>query len=209
MKNTYKTEDKILQICKELREKAITPVEEEKSRILLEAKELADKMVEEARGQRDAILQKTTREVEEKLKRMDSALAAAYKDTIENLKSAIKEKLIHPAWQDLCKAELRDKGVIAALITSLVNGVEKDGIDSDISVYIPQMLVKSDVDKLLADEIKKRLQNKGVLLSGQVGSGVYMRLEKDKIAYDFTALEEMVWPHLYEEFRSQFMGIST
>lgn len=209
MKNIEKTEDKIRQICEELRLQAIIPANAEAERIVAEAKALAIQIKAEAIAERDRLMEQAEAKHKALETKLTGALKMAYEQALEGLKHEITTKVIRPTWKQLVKDALNKPDLIAQLLTSLVRGAEKEGISS-VHAYVPASIDTHAVNALLANEIKAKLQEGGVLLTGEIQSGVLIRLVGEEIAFDFSgkALEELLFSHVYEGFRESFMDFS-
>lgn len=210
MKSFEKAEDKIRLICDELRNNTLKPAQDQAKELVKEAEMQAKKIKEEAREKHDKMIKEAKEKIAKEEKVLKSTLEHAYRMALENFKQNVSTKLVRDSWKELFKGEVKNERIVAELLSSLVKGIEKEGIEGDLHAYIPAELKSDDVNALLAKGVRDRLAEKSVLLDGEMDSGVSVKLEDENIKFDFTgdALEKILWPYIYEGFRDKFISSS-
>ena len=88
-----------------------------------------------------------------------------------------------------------------------VEAIQKDGLEADLSAYIPSAVPAKEVNQLLTAGILQHLREKSVLLSS-IGGGIEVKLLKDNITIDLsdTALKEVIAEYIRKDFRDYIFG---
>lgn len=207
MKGTETGKDKVKKICDILRRETLDPALSEAEQIIRSAKEQAKEIVNA--GQREAArqIEEARQEIERQKNVFQSSLNQACKQALEALKQSIEEKLFNQELGSILTKHTADPKVIAELISAVVRGVEKEGIDGLLSVYIPAAVPARSVNQLLAQEIVGKLKEKSVLV-GPLAGGIEVKLHKDNITLDLSsaALKELVANYIRKDFREMIFS---
>ncbi len=207
MKGIETGNDKVKKICDLLKKETIDPARKEAEEIVARAQEKAALLISEAKKEVEG-LHADARDFEERQKNIfQAALNAACKQTIEILKESIEEKLFNKELASVFGKNIKEPVLLARLIEAVTTALEKDGINADLSVYIPAAVPARDVNTLLGEKILARLREKSVLLSNIEG-GVEVKLHKDNITIDVSdvALRELVSRYIRKDFREMLFG---
>lgn len=202
MKTLDTAEDKIQKICDTLRHKTLEPAQEEAKRIVAEAQERAEQIVHHAEKQVEQLLAEARKNIERERNVFQSSLSQAGKQSLEALRQAIEHKLFNNEIQELIGQQATNPNVVAKLISAVVAGLEKDGLDADLAVYIPASVSVKEVNQLLGERILNKLKDKSVVL-GDFGGGVKVRLEGKRMTLDVsnTVLEDLMSQYVRKDFR--------
>lgn len=207
MKGTETGKDKVKKICDILRRETLEPAEIEAEQILRLAKEQADKIVAAAHQEAEAVHLEARQEIELQKNVFQSSLSQACKQALESLKQSVEEKLFNQELSRLMTKQMQDPKVLAQLITAAVKGIEKEGIDAALSVYIPAAVPARAVNMMLAHEILERLKEKSVLV-GPLTGGIEIKWHEENITIDISdaALKEIVANYIRKDFRELIFG---
>ena len=125
------------------------------------------------------------------------------------LKQSIEEKLFDQELAKLITKHTHDPKVLSQLITAVVKAIEKDGLEANLSIYVPAAVPARDVNTLLAHEILEKLKEKSVLV-GPFTGGIEVKLHKENITVDITdsALKELVANYIRKDFREMIFGVA-
>ncbi len=199
--NTSK--DKIKKICEHLKKETLEPAQMEASEILQRAKEEAAAIVASAREEAVRLRGEAKEAIEQRGVVFEASLKQTCKLAIEALKQTIVEKFFQPELGLALKAPLQEKEVIAKLLGAVIQGIEKMGIDGDITAYVASIVPASEVNALMAPKVLQRLKDHGVLV-GSFSSGIKIKIEKENITLDLTdqALKELVASYASAGFRT-------
>lgn len=202
-----KGKDKVKKICEVLRKETLDPAREEAAMIIEAAHVDAGKILIEARREREKILAEAMAEIERQRVIFQSSLAQACRQSLETLKQSIEEKLFNQELLQTLLGPLKDPNVLAKLIQAVVEAVEKEGIETDLSAYISASVPARAVNELLARSVLDKLKEKSVLL-GPMAGGIAVKLHGQKITLDLSeaALKELVANYIRKDFRSLLLG---
>jgi V/A-type H+-transporting ATPase subunit E len=207
MKGTESGKDKVKKICDILRRETLEPAEIEAEQIIRSAKEQAEQIVAVAHKEVEKIHLEARQDIERQRNVFQSSLSQACKQAIEALKQGIEEKLFNQELTRLITKHTQDPKVLAQLVTAVVKGIEKEGIEAELSVYIPATVPARAVNMLLAHETLEKLKEKSVLV-GPLTGGIEVKLLKENITIDISdaALKELLANYIRKDFRELIFG---
>lgn len=201
--------DKVKKICDVLRRETLEPAQREAEEMLSNARQDAERMVEEARQAIQRMENEALQEIERQKTVFQSSLSQACKQAVESLRQSIEERLFNPGLMELIKEQMQDPNLIAQLVHAAVKAVEKEGLEANLSIYIPAAVPAKSVNALLGDAILKQLKEKTVLI-GPLTGGIEVKLHKENMTVDISdaALKEIVANYIRKDFREMFFGKS-
>lgn len=207
MKGTDTGSERVKKICDVLRRETLEPAKREAEEIVFEARRQAESIVEEAKQTAERLQVEAREEIERQKSIFQSSLFQACKQAIESLKQKIEEKLFNPALSRLFAKGTQSPEVITRLIQAVIKALEKEGVEADLSAYIPAAVSASELNEMLGKEIIHRLREKSVLI-GSMGGGIEVKLHDHKITIDIsdTALKELVSSFVRKDLREFFFG---
>ena len=146
-------------------------------------------------------------EIERQRNIFQSSLYQACKQALESLRQNIEEKLFNQELGRLFSKNMQSPDVIARLITAAVKALEKDGVEADLSVYIPAAVPARTINEMLGKDIVEKLKEKSVLV-GPLTAGIEVKLHDHDITIDISdaALKELVSRYIRKDFRELFFG---
>jgi V/A-type H+-transporting ATPase subunit E len=202
MKGLESGKDKVKKICEVLKKETLEPAKKEAEEILHQAHATAENIISQANAKAKDIESAAKKEIERQRNVFQSSLHQACKQSIESLKQEIENNLFSKDLSGLITKQTQDPKVIAELVTAVVNAIEKEGIDSDITAYVSSAVPAKAINSLLAQNILQRLKEKEVVL-GSMQGGVAVKLHKENITLDITdvALKELVSQYIRKDFR--------
>jgi V/A-type H+/Na+-transporting ATPase subunit E len=208
MKGTESGKDKVKKICDILRRETLEPAEIEAEQIIRTAREQAEQIVMAAQKEAEKLQQEAGQEIERQRNVFQSSLSQACKQAMAALKQDIEEKLFNQELSRLITKHTQDPKVLAQLVTAIVEGIEKEGIEAALSVYIPAAVPARSVNMLLAHEVLEKLKEKSVLI-GPLTGGIEVKLHKENITIDISdaALKELVANYIRKDFRELIFGL--
>jgi V/A-type H+-transporting ATPase subunit E len=207
MKGIETGKDKVKKICDILRRETLEPAKNEADEIIRSAREQAEKIVDSAHKEVERLNEEARQDIERQKNVFQSSLSQACKQAIESLKHSIEEKLFDQELARLITKHTQDPKVLSQVITAVVNGIEKDGIEANLSIYVPAAVPARAVNTLLAHEILEKLKEKSVLV-GPITGGIEVKLHKENITVDISdaALKELVANYIRKDFREMIFG---
>lgn len=202
-----KGKDKVKKICDILRRDTLEPAQREAGEIIARAQQEAEKLIKEARLLAQKIEVEAHSEVERQKQILHSSLVQATQQVVESLKQRIEEKLFVPGLTRLLAEQMQDPQVIVQLIQAVVQAIHKEGLDTNLSVYVPAVVPPKAVNGLLAGDVLNRLKEKSVLI-GPMAGGIEVRLHDEDVTIDISDLtiKEMVASYIRKDFRELLFG---
>lgn len=202
MKGLETGKDKVKKICDLLKRETLEPAEHEAKEILDAARRRAEDMIAEAHRKTEEMHQVAHEEIMQQRAVFQASLAQACRQTLDSLKEKIVTKLFNPELLQLLSGPLKDPKIVAKLIDVVVQAIEKEGIESNLSAAISSSVSAQDVNKLLTTKIVERLKEKGVLLSS-IGGGVEVKVINQNMTIDLSdsAFYELVAGFIRKDFR--------
>ncbi len=203
MENLETGKDRVKKICEVLKRETLEPAIREAEEIVIAARDEAEKILEKAKKKASKMVEDAQNDIDRRQTMFQASLSAACRQAIDMLKQQIEEKLFNPKLAEVISKSLNDPKVIAQLISTIVKSIEKEGIETDLSVVIPAAIPAREINALLAKEIIEKLKEKSVLL-GPIKGGIEVKLHRDKITIDMTdkALRELVGSYIRKDFRN-------
>jgi V/A-type H+-transporting ATPase subunit E len=208
MKGLESGKDKVKKICEVLKKETLEPAKREAEEILQGAHAEAEKIVAEARQKAAGLELDAKKQIERERNIFQSSLNQACKQSLEQLKQQIEDNLFNKELTRLITKQMQDPKVLADLITAIVKAIDKEGIDADLSAYVPASVPAKSVNSLLLQDVLQRLKEKEVLL-GSMAGGIAVKLHKDNITLDITdaALKELVSQYIRKDFRDMVFAV--
>lgn len=202
MKGIETGKDKVKKICDALRRETLEPAMHEAEEIIRSAKESAQGILESAHKQAAEVKAQALGEIERQKNVFQSSLTQACKQTMEALRQSIEERLLHRELASAFTKHTQDPKVLSSLIEAVIKGLEKEGVDADLSVYIPAAVPARTVNEFLGSKILEKLREKSVLL-GPLTGGIELKVHGENITVDISdvALRELVANYIRKDFR--------
>lgn len=199
--------EKVKEICDALRRETLEPARQKADEMLLEAKGQAKAMIEEAKAEIEKLRAEANQEMQRQKNIFQSSLHQAVKQTLEALKQDIEEKLLHRQLADLIQAKMQDPAVITHVIEAVIGALDKEGVEANLSVYVPAAVPARAINEKLAKQTIERLKEKSVLI-GPMAGGIEVKLHDQNITIDVTdaALKGLVAQYIRKDFREMFFG---
>ncbi|MCP5492709.1 MAG: V-type ATP synthase subunit E [Chlamydiales bacterium] len=195
-------QDKVKKICDALKAETLDPAKREAEALINESKRKAKEIVDAARAEGEALIAHAEEEIVKKRATAESALRLAARQTIEALKQKIESQFFNRELTGLVETELQKSDVIAKLIETVVNAIEKEGVEANLEAIVPKVISAEEVNKALGKAIIERLKSKGVIL-GDIKGGAEVKLIDKHITLDITdeALCNLLADYIRDDFR--------
>jgi len=202
MKGLDNGKNKIQKICDALRVETLEPAKQEAREILENAHLQAADLVREAKEKMQSLIEATDREIGQKQKAFHSSMQLASRQAIELLKQKIEQELFFHGLADFVAKEMADPKLISHLISCCIKTLQENGIESDISVVIPQTIAPRTINTLLVQNFIDRLKEKSVVL-GDFDGGVQIKLLDRQMTIDISdrVLRELIAKFIRHDFR--------
>jgi V/A-type H+-transporting ATPase subunit E len=207
MKGLETGKDKVKKICEALKKETLEPARQEADEMKAAAKREADAIIARAKDSAEEMLESARREIERQKQAFQASLSQACQQALNVLKEKIEHQLFNPILHQWITKPLQDPKVVAQLITAIVQAVEREGLNADLTAFIAASIPAKEVNQLLASEILQRLKEKSVLLS-PIGGGIEVKLVQDHITLDLSdaAVAELVANYIRKDFRELIFG---
>ena len=197
-----KSEDKIQQICNQIKIETLEPARAEAGRIIDEAHQKAKGIVAEAERQAASVLQQAHEAMRKERSVFETSLRQATAQCFEGLKQTIQSALFNDQIQTIIEQAAATPQVVAQLIKALVEAIEREGTSANFEVIIPNKVPAKEVNALLGGEILSKLQGGSVKVGG-FAAGAQIKLLDRKLTLDMSdeMLKELLSHYLREDFR--------
>lgn len=203
MKLLDKGGDKVERICDMLRRETLEPAQAEAKRLIEEAREERERLLRETEAEIKQMVARGRAQIEQEKALFRSSLSGAAKQTLDLLKGEIETALFNPALNRLIEEKTADPKLIAKLIDVLIKAIEREGISVDFSAIVSKSVSSEEVNRLLLQDILKRLKGHSVQV-GHFAGGAQIKLHDKKMTLDISseALVQLLAGFLREDFRS-------
>ncbi|NGX55813.1 MAG: V-type proton ATPase subunit E [Candidatus Anoxychlamydiales bacterium] len=208
MKDLLKGDDKIQKICDVIKKETLDPAKQQALKIIENAKIESKSIIKKANIESEKIINDAKKEIEKEKKIFDSALNLAARQGFDDLKQKIEKELFNKNLKDLIIENTKEPKIIANLINIIIKIIEEEGLDVDISAYIPKYTNPKAVNDFLIAHIKDKLREKEVILSDFEG-GAKIKLHENEITIDMSnkALKELIANYIRSDFREKIFNV--
>ncbi|MEI6242411.1 MAG: V-type ATP synthase subunit E [Chlamydiota bacterium] len=208
MKNEEIAKDKMQKICDILKKETLDPARQQSREIVENAEMQAREIIENAKKEAENFQALAEEERVKKEKNFTASLALACRETVEELRQQIEQKLFQENLFDEVEKASSSKEVIARLVMALIRAVEEKGIDADLSAYIAKTAAPSEVAKSLAANFLEKLREKELIV-GDFQGGVRVKLHNKQITLDMSdaVLKEMIMRYIHKDFRESIFQL--
>lgn len=207
MKSVDTGKDKVKKICEVLKRETLDPAKKEANAIIHQAHEDAAKIVEEAKREARKVHEEAQKKIEEERNVFESSINLACKKSLSTLKQEIEEKLFNPELSRWIEKGTQDPHILAELISAIVKGIEKEGLDANLEALVPATVSPKAVNQALLKGIADKLKENSVKI-GEFEGGAEVKIIDQNITIDITddALKALVAGFVRDDFRSAFFG---
>ena len=201
-------EEKIQKICDALKKQTIMPAKKQAEEIIENAKMEAKNILENAGKEAEEIKKKANKDIENKKKQGLSAVKLSCRQVVDELKQNIEKNFFKKNLKDLVVKGVEDSKVIASLIKAIIEAIEKEGIDTDLSAYVPKHVKTEEINRCLAKDILEKLKEKKVL-EGDFSGGAKVKMHDMQMTLDISdeAITSLVAEYIRKDFRDMIFGI--
>lgn len=209
MKGTDSGKTKIQKICDIIKTETIEPAQQEAKEIIENAHLKAEEIVRNAEKKAKGILEHGDKELQQRKRVFESSMNLACRQSLESLRQKIENELFHPALAEAIHKSLSQPDMVSKLLTSVIQGIEKQGIDSDLTALVGKSVSPKQVNELLLKHIVERMREKGVVV-GDFKGGVKVVLHQDRITIDISeeALKDLIGSFVRKEFREMLFKVT-
>jgi len=202
-----KAKDKVQKICDALKKETLQPAKQEAKEIVENAHMQKEEIIEGARKDAEKIHIAEQEERENRKKSFEAALNLACRQALEGLKEQIEKKLFQENLQAVVNEESRKNDVIAKLINVVVQAIEEQGIDTELSAYIPTKISEKEINAHLLKKVIDKLKEKSVSL-GDFYGGAKIEMKDEKITLDISdeAIRDLVANYIRRDFRDKLFA---
>lgn len=208
MRETETADQKIRKICDSIKSQAIDPAKQQAREIIENARLEAQQIKEEAEKEKEAILLKTQEDLEKQKKLFTSLLHSASKQTLEKLKQDLEKHFFRENLHELVVKAAQDPQIIAKLIETIIQTIQKEGLSKDLSALAPSVVGTDKINLLLAKDILDKLQEKKVIEEPFLG-GAKIKLHDKQVTIDISdeALVDLISEYIRKDFRDLLFNV--
>jgi len=202
MKSLERGQDKIQKICDRLRHDTLEPAQQEAQQMIEAAQAKSDEIIAEAERQAKQLIKQAKGQIEQERNVFHASLQQAAKQTVEGLRQEIEHRLFNEEVQQILEKQLSEPKMVADLVNGIVKALEKDGLNTDLTVVIPKAVSAEEVNALLLENVRKRLKGKSLEV-GRFAGGAQVKLHGRQMTLDLTdqAIKELLANYMRKDFR--------
>jgi vacuolar-type H+-ATPase subunit E/Vma4 len=192
--------NKVKEISEILYKETILPAKEEAERIIDAARSHAAEIIHEARSSAKNIREKTASEMEDERKVYDSSIMLAVKQSVATLKGEVMTIFSKDLKSGFEKA-LKDEEVLKDFLKVIVDGINKEGIRSDLKLFVAKEVDFDALSKSVISSVQGKLEKGGEILP----SGIALLIEDKKFTLKTTpeTCMKIVSDHLSEVLKEK------
>jgi len=197
--------DRIQAICEKIKLDTLEPAKAEAQEIIEQAKKEAERIKDHARREAEKILSELKGELEQERQIFSSSLVQAARQSVDLLKQKVETSLFNPALDHWLTEQIGSDVSCAKLIDVIVKAIEKDGIETNLQVVIPQHFSAPQICSLLSKEIGERLQKDSIKVA-DIDGGVLVRMMGQHVTLDLSkdVLVQIISSFVRKDFRRAF-----
>lgn len=209
MKGTDSGKSKIQKICDIIKTETIEPAQQEAREIIENAHMRGEEIIRNAEKKAKMIVEHGERDLEQRKRVFESSMNLSCRQSIESLRQKIENELFQPALAEAVHKSLAQPDMISKLLNAVVQGIEKEGIDSDLTALVGKSVTPKQVSELLLKHVVDRLKEKGVEI-GDFKGGVKVVLHHNRVTIDISeeALKELIGSFVRKEFREMLFQVT-
>jgi V/A-type H+/Na+-transporting ATPase subunit E len=196
-------DERLAAICQMIRNETLDPAKEEAEQIRHAAERDAAKIRSEAKRQADHMLHEARTLIKEEREAFDVSLEQAARQTVGLLKEKIEKSLLHPGLEKFLADGFRSEAKTARLLDLLIQEIQKEGLDGDVSVWLGKHLSKEEVLKHISQDTLKSVSSDNLLV-GEHAYGIVLKIVDRHLSIEVTpeAIKEMMAAFIRSDFRS-------
>jgi V/A-type H+-transporting ATPase subunit E len=205
MTDQERADQRIQAICEKIRYETLDPAKEQAQAILEQAKKERELILQQARRDAEKLQKETRALLQEEKQIFQSSLTQACKQAVEYLMQKVEEALFNPNLESWIQEHMGDAKSYAKLIDVLVEAIQKEGTQTDVSVLIPKHFSADVINAHLSKKVLQSLKDGSVQVA-DINGGVKVRLEGKKMTLDLSreTLREIVSSFIRKDFRKIF-----
>ncbi|MBN4066896.1 V-type ATP synthase subunit E [Simkania negevensis] len=210
MKTLETSEEKIGQICRQIRDETLEPAREEAAAIVAAARSEAQALVVKAEAEAEALFVVAKGKIEKEREVFTSSLCQSARQALDRLRQEIEQRLFNDELGTLLCEGWSDGEVIAKLVDAVVQSIERDGVSGDFSVVIPKAVPADKVAASLVASVAAKVSAQGGLQVASFGGGIQVKMKDKKMTLDLSdaALKELLMAYVRKSFREYFFSPS-
>jgi vacuolar-type H+-ATPase subunit E/Vma4 len=187
------SDKKVKEICDLLYKETILPAKEESEQRILDAKKHAEEIIFSAKEQAKAIFEEGEKKLAGEKKIYEATLELAITRALEVLKAGVMNLLNGDLLSSL-KATLSEKQVCKNIVSALLEGIKKDGINADLRLQVSKHVDFDELADALIGQVFGRLEKGDI----PIESGVALTIKDKKITLKVTeeTIKELLALHL-------------
>ena len=167
--------NKVKEISEILYQKTILPAKEEAEKIIADARDAAAGIIHDAKEQAKNNLEKNRKEMNDETKVHESSIELAVKQSIATLKSEIMT-IFNKELRSGLTETLNNEEVLKELLKAIVDGINKEGIKTDLKLYVSKEVNFETLSKSVISAVQGKLEKGEVTLP----SGIAVHIEDKK-----------------------------
>lgn len=200
-------DERLAAICQVIRNETLEPALQEAESIKAAAEREATRIRTEAKQQADRMLQELRSNLREERAAFDASLEQSSRQVIGIIKERVEKALFNPELDRYLNDEFSSERKTAKLLDLLIDELQKEGIEGDICVWIGKNLSKDVLVEHLGKAALKHLPKEGLYV-GEQPYGFVLQVKSKHLSVEITpeSLKEMLAGFIRSDFRKFFFS---
>ena len=196
-------DERLAAICQLIRNETLDPAKEEAEQIKHAAERDAAHIRAEAKRHAEQMLHDARTLLKTEKDAFDASLEMTARHTVALLKEKVEHTLFNPAFDRYLSKELSDEKKTAHLLDLIIQGIEKEGLEGDLSIWLGKNLDREEVLKNICFETAQQIAQNTVF-SGEHTSGLVVKITDRHLSIEITpqGLKELMAGFLRPDFRA-------
>jgi V/A-type H+-transporting ATPase subunit E len=205
-KSLEKEEDALQKILSLIEQETLDPAKQEADRIIGDAKGRAEDIVNQALKEKERILQHGRESIAREKETALASLRQAAKEGIQSLQQEVQEKFFEKQLDTFLDKKMQEEGIIEKIIDSLLDALKKEGLNSRFTLILPEAISSKKLSEMVVRHSLSTLESDAK--TGDLSGGVQVKLKDKHISLDFSsqAIFDLLVSYIRRDLREILFG---
>jgi V/A-type H+/Na+-transporting ATPase subunit E len=200
--------DKIQKICDILKKETLEPAKQQAQEIIENANLQKEQIIAKANEEAKRIIVEAEKNISDRRKAFESSMQLAGRQTIDEIKQTIEEKLLSNNIAEFAAKIFTEKESVVRLINAVIEALNKEGTSGDLSVYVAKVISADEITSLLSKTIIERLKERQILI-GDFKGGIKVKIHDANMTIDISdeTIKDLLMEYVRMDFRRMIFNI--
>lgn len=193
---------KLSEICDLIKKDTIEPAQREAASIIDAAHKEAERIISKAKVDAESIKQEADQKIHQEKVLFENSMDVASKQTFSKLRQEIENTLFSKELSSLVTQIAHDEKKVAQLVNVIVEVIEREGLNGDITLGLSKTIRAEELSKYLAKDLLAKLEKNEVPIE-TISGGAIVKIKDKNLSVDVSdqALKELMGSYLRSSFR--------